>query len=224
MWCFPICHALHQCQGHASTLTLLGPSRKGFDSISWLPDVWRPEICTIVKCDRRYGKTRSLIQNSEIPFLVLPTRNTADIYLSIILVGLPVWCLTAFCFVLPCGMYRMMFLLFFRLWFEIWMMSGQRYYRSQSLNAQWDDLSQSISLLLVEHENKTDVSRVGQQAIPETAAGAISTKHWVDSNCRTQCTASECAKRFTLTERKHHCRRYWILSCFVRYCLIWIYK
>lgn len=90
------------------------------------------------------------------------------------------------------------------------MMSGQRYYRSQSLNAQWDDLSQSISLLLVEHENKTDVGGGGQQAAvrPETIAD-ITTKHWVDSNCRTHCTSAECAKRFTITERKHHCRRYY---------------
>ncbi|KAJ7392560.1 hypothetical protein OS493_010207 [Desmophyllum pertusum] len=69
-------------------------------------------------------------------------------------------------------------------------------YRSKSLNAQWDDLSRSVSYVLNEHE--------GPKA--ETVQ-QVSTSHWVDSLERTHCAEGRCAKKFTLTERKHHCRR-----------------
>ncbi|KAL9963495.1 hypothetical protein ACROYT_G027006 [Oculina patagonica] len=72
------------------------------------------------------------------------------------------------------------------------------FYRSKSLNAQWEDLSRSVSYVLNEHEG------------PEPKAEAlrqISTSHWVESLERTHCAEGNCRKKFTLTERKHHCRR-----------------
>ena len=76
--------------------------------------------------------------------------------------------------------------------------SSSNFYRSKSLNAQWEDLSRSVSYVLNEHE--------GPEPKAEPLRQIIST-HWVDSLERTHCADRDCQKKFTLTERKHHCRR-----------------
>ena len=76
---------------------------------------------------------------------------------------------------------------------------SSNYYRSKSLNAQWEDLSCSVSYLLNEHKEPTPKAE---------SLGQIKTGHWVNSSERTHCADGSCRKKFTLTERKHHCRRY----------------
>lgn len=76
----------------------------------------------------------------------------------------------------------------------------ENYYRSKSLDAQWEDLSQSVSCLLRDHEG-------GSKPEVQLDERKITTKHWVDAQERKNCVAPECSKKFTLTERKHHCRR-----------------
>ena len=70
------------------------------------------------------------------------------------------------------------------------------YYRSKSLNAQWEDLSRSIGEVLNEREGPAD-----------KAESQITTAHWVNNLKRTHCAEAGCRKKFSLTERKHHCRR-----------------
>ena len=93
-------------------------------------------------------------------------------------------------------------------------MNHPRYYRSQSLNAQWEDLSQSVSYLLQDHEGlqnaKAEVNSVAQVDTQQK----IDTSHWANDQRRTTCSTPECQKKFTLTERKHHCRRYFSISSY----------
>lgn len=84
-------------------------------------------------------------------------------------------------------------------------MPNNRYYRSPSLNAQWDDLSQSIGALLIEPERTS--SKAETTTIAASRPNEISTRHWIDSTIRTHCIDNNCGKKFTLTERKHHCRK-----------------
>ena len=97
-------------------------------------------------------------------------------------------------------------------WFSIVMSSNsQKYYRSQSLNAQWEDLSQSVANLLQDHENQSK-AEVSLQSVVDAQHG-ITTCHWANEQGRSRCSASECQKKFSLTERKHHCRRWVQQSC-----------
>ena len=61
---------------------------------------------------------------------------------------------------------------------------------------QWSNLSDSIALVLVEHEGKYDEGLF-----------RITKSHWVQDKERKQCSNKECHINFSLTERKHHCRR-----------------
>ena len=83
--------------------------------------------------------------------------------------------------------------------YSIMAQKSSNYYRSKSLNAQWEDLSCSVSYLLNEHKEPTPKAE---------SLGQIKTGHWVNSSERTHCADGSCRKKFTLTERKHHCRRY----------------
>lgn len=71
------------------------------------------------------------------------------------------------------------------------------YYRSKSLNAQWEDLSRSISEVL--HEREGPAVKVERSQ--------ITTAHWVNNLERAHCAEAGCRQKFSLTERKHHCRR-----------------
>jgi hypothetical protein len=65
------------------------------------------------------------------------------------------------------------------------------------LDSEWNDVSASIDLFLVQHERKFDEGRL-----------RIIKSHWIADKERKQCSNKLCAVNFSLTERKHHCRRY----------------
>lgn len=60
------------------------------------------------------------------------------------------------------------------------------YFRSKSLNAQWEDLSRSVGDVLLVHEGP-----------PVNAEGRsqITTAHWVSALERTHCVEGSCRKR-----------------------------
>lgn len=84
---------------------------------------------------------------------------------------------------------------------------NSNYFRSKSLNDEWEDLSQSVSCVLQVHEGP-DCNKA------ETGSRTITTTHWVKAVERTHCSEGRCRKKFSLRERKHHCRRCAIYICF----------
>lgn len=74
------------------------------------------------------------------------------------------------------------------------------YFRSKSLNDEWEDLSQSVSCVLKVHKGP-EFNKA------ETSSQTITTTHWVEAIERTHCSERNCGKKFSLTVRKHHCRR-----------------
>ena len=68
--------------------------------------------------------------------------------------------------------------------------------KGRHLDKEWKDLSASIDLFLVEHEGKYDEGRL-----------RIIKSHWIHDKERKQCSNKECQTSFSLTERRHHCRR-----------------
>ena len=68
---------------------------------------------------------------------------------------------------------------------------------SYGLDSEWNDVSASIDLFLVQHERKFDEGRL-----------KITKSHWIADKERKHCSNKMCAIAFSLTERKHHCRRY----------------
>ena len=66
-----------------------------------------------------------------------------------------------------------------------------------NLEFDWNDVSASIDLFLVQHERKFDEGKL-----------KITKSHWVPNRERKQCSNVMCTVNFSLTERKHHCRRY----------------
>ncbi|XP_015756675.1 PREDICTED: uncharacterized protein LOC107336129 [Acropora digitifera] len=74
------------------------------------------------------------------------------------------------------------------------------YFRSKSLNDEWEDLSQSVSYVLKVHKGP-EFNKA------ETSSQTITTTHWVEAIERTHCSERNCGKKFSLTVRKHHCRR-----------------
>ncbi|XP_028412816.1 vacuolar segregation protein PEP7-like [Dendronephthya gigantea] len=70
-------------------------------------------------------------------------------------------------------------------------------------DSDWNDVSASIDLFLVEHERKLDEGRLR----------FITKSHWISDKERKQCANKLCKVNFSLTERKHHCRRCGEIFC-----------
>ncbi|KAK2573825.1 RUN and FYVE domain-containing protein 2, partial [Acropora cervicornis] len=74
------------------------------------------------------------------------------------------------------------------------------YFRSKTLNDEWEDLSQSVSCVLQVHEGP-EFNKA------ERSSRTITATHWVKAIERTHCSERSCGKKFSLRVRKHHCRR-----------------
>lgn len=78
---------------------------------------------------------------------------------------------------------------------------NSNYFRSKTLNDEWEDLSQSVSYVLQVHEGPEFNYKA------ERSSQTITATHWVKAIERTHCSERSCGKKFSLRVRKHHCRR-----------------
>lgn len=76
--------------------------------------------------------------------------------------------------------------------------TNSNFFRSKSLHAEWEDLSRSVGDVLLVNEGP---------GFKAEGRSQIARAHWVNALERKHCAEKYCHKKFSLTERKHHCRR-----------------
>ena len=76
--------------------------------------------------------------------------------------------------------------------------TNSNFFRSKSLHAEWEDLSRSVGDVLLVNEGP---------GFKAEGRSQITRAHWVNALERKHCAEKYCHKKFSLTERKHHCRR-----------------
>ncbi|XP_033127058.1 vacuolar segregation protein PEP7-like [Anneissia japonica] len=69
---------------------------------------------------------------------------------------------------------------------------------TQSTPAQWDYVQNQVDTFVDQHKD-------GKQQEPQRSG--ISKHHWISVDVRLNCVNQKCRKNFTITQRKHHCRK-----------------